>query len=83
MLPLHVTVNLPIFGTNSSGGSRGGGGGGGGVPWVPWNPSFEGPVALSRRTVFDSDRTLKAEMQAACLKCKSNLPTLTVRRLKA
>ena len=29
--------------------------------------------------VFDSDRTLKAEKQAACLKCKSNLPTLTVR----
>ena len=46
-----------------SGGSRG-------VPWVPWNPSFEG-------NVFDSDGTLKAEMQAACLKCtcKSNLPS--------
>ena len=27
-------------------------------------------------------RTLKAEKQAACLKCKSNLPTLTVRGLK-
>ena len=71
-----------------------------GVPWVPWNPSFEGLPSFS---VADPDgfrgfeipwnpfkenqkmylRTVKAEKQAACLKCKSNLPTLTVRGLKA
>ena len=50
-----------------------------GVPRVPLNPPFQGEP----KNAFDSDRTLKAEKQAACLKCKSNLPTLTVRGLKA
>ena len=40
---------------------------------------MEPPFQGEQKNVFDSDRTLKAEKQAACLKCKSNLPTLTVR----
>ena len=44
---------------------------------------MEPPFQGEPKNVFDSDRTLKAEKQAACLKCKSNLPTLTVRELKA
>ena len=44
---------------------------------------MEPPFQGEPKNVFDSYRTLKAEKQAACLKCKSNLPTLTVRGLKA
>ena len=45
--------------------------------------SMELPFQGEPKNVFDSDHTLKEEKQAACLKCKSNLPTLTVRGLKA
>ena len=33
-----------------------------GVPRVPWNPPFK----ENQKNVFNSDRTLKAEKQAAC-----------------
>ena len=59
---------LYMFSSGSRGGSEG---------------SMEPPFQVEPKNVFDSDRTLKAEKQAACLKCKSNLPTLTVRGLKA
>ena len=59
---------ITVGSSGSSGGSEG---------------SMEPPFQGEPKNVFDSDRTLKAEKQAACLKCKSNLPTLTVRELKA
>ena len=44
-----------------------------------WGLKFQGEP----QNVFWSDRTRNAEKQAACLKFKSNLPTLTIRGLKA